>query len=174
MINNGGFSDWVNAVNVIVTDLKAVGIAVTPQDLSQTTYESKLFAGQYQLGYGAESGGPSPYFEMRQWLYSANSAAIGTPAGSNYERYSSQATDALINEFPTTTSLAQQQQIIDKLQLVMLADVPVIPVTESVDWFQYDTSKFTGWPTPGNPYAQPAAYNAPDWEVVMLHLKPVG
>jgi peptide/nickel transport system substrate-binding protein len=54
----------------------------------------------------------------------------------------------------------------------MLKEVPVIPVTESVDWFQYDTSKFTGWPTPLNPYAQPAAYNYPDWAQVMMNLTP--
>jgi peptide/nickel transport system substrate-binding protein len=172
IINNGGFSDWVNAVNVIAADLKAVGISVTPQDLSQTTYEDKLFAGQFQLGYGAETGGPSPYFELRQWLYSANSAPIGTPAGSNFERFSDQAVDNLINEYPTTTSPAEQQSIVDQLEKVMLADVPVIPVTEAVDWFQYDTSKFSGWPTPTDPYAQPAAYNYPDWGQVMLHLTP--
>jgi peptide/nickel transport system substrate-binding protein len=172
IINNGGFSDWVNAVNVIVANLKAIGISVTAQDLSQTSYESKLFAGQFELGYGAETGGPSPYFELRQWLYSANSAPIGTPAGSNFERYSNPATDALINQYPTTTSSATQQQIVDQLEKVMLADVPVIPVTEAVDWFQYDTASFSGWPTPGDPYAQPAAYNYPDWGQVMLHLTP--
>jgi peptide/nickel transport system substrate-binding protein len=172
IINNGGFSDWVNAVNVIVSDLKAVGIQATAQDLSATTYQNDLYSGQYQLGYGSETGGPSPYFELRQWLYSANSAPIGTPAGSNFERYSNPATDKLINEYPTTTSTATQQQIVDELQKVMLTDVPVIPVTESVDWFQYDTSKFSGWPTPSDAYAQPAAYNYPDWAQVMLHLTP--
>ena len=157
---------------MIVADLKAVGIQTTPQDLSSTTYQAKLYAGQYQLGYGSETGGPSPYFEMRQWLYSANSAPIGTAAGSNFERYANKATDALINQYPQTTDPAQQQQIVNKLQLVMLQDVPVIPITESVDWFQYDTSKFSGWPTPSNPYAQPAAYNYPDWAQVMLNLVP--
>ncbi len=174
IINNGGFSDWVNAVNVIVADLKAVGIQATAQDLSQSSYEAKLFAGQFQLGYGAETGGPSPYFELRQWLYSANSAPIGTPAGSNFERYSSQAVDDLINSYPTTTSPAKQQQIVSQLEKVMLEDVPVIPVTEAVDWFQYDTAAFSGWPTPSNQYAQPAAYNYPDWAQVMLHLVPSG
>ncbi|MGI9008032.1 MAG: ABC transporter substrate-binding protein [Streptosporangiaceae bacterium] len=172
LINNGGFSDWVNAVNVITADLKAVGIHISVQDLSSTSYEAKLYAGQYQLGYGAETGGPSPYFELRQWLYSANSAPIGTAAGSNFERYSSKATDALINQFPGTTNPAQQQQIVSKLELVMLQDVPVIPVTEAVDWFQYDTSKFTGWPTPSNPYAQPAPYSYPDWAQLLMHLTP--
>jgi peptide/nickel transport system substrate-binding protein len=52
----------------------------------------------------------------------------------------------------------------------MLADVPIIPTTESVDWFQYNTSDIQGWPTKDNPYAQPAAYNVPDVEQLLLHL----
>lgn len=173
IINNGGFSDWVNAVNVIVDNLKAVGIQVTPQNLSATSYQAKLYAGQYELGYGSETGGPSPYYELRQLLFSANSAPIGTPAGSNFERYSNPKTDALINAYGATTDPAEQKKIVSQLQAVMLNEVPVIPVTESVDWFQYDTSKFSGWPTPSNPYAQPAAYNYPDWAQVMLNLVPM-
>ena len=33
----------------------------------------------------------------------------------------------------------------------MLKDVPVIPMTESVDWFQYNTKDIDGWPTPSKP-----------------------
>jgi peptide/nickel transport system substrate-binding protein len=163
----------VNSVAVIVQDLKNVGIAATPRNLANTTYQTDLITGQYQLAYGSETGGPGPYFELRQWLYSGNSAAIGVAAGSNWERYSNPATDALINAFPQTTNAQTQTQIIDKLQLVMLQDVPVIPVTESVDWFQYNTGSFSGWPSPTNQYAQPAIYNYPDWAQVMLHLTPV-
>ncbi len=54
----------------------------------------------------------------------------------------------------------------------MLRDVPVIPVTESVDWFQYDTGSFGGWPTPSNPYAQPSPYVYPDIGQVLLRLVP--
>jgi peptide/nickel transport system substrate-binding protein len=173
LVNNGGFSDWVAAANVIVTDLKAIGINVTPQNLSQTTYQDDIYTGKYDLGYYAETGGPTPYFELRQWLYSANSAPIGQSAGSNFERYSDPATDALINQYPSTNDPAQQHSIVNQLQKVMLATVPVIPITESVDWFQYSTSTFSGWPTPANPYAQPAAYNYPDWGQVMMTLAPV-
>ena len=45
----------------------------------------------------------------------------------------------------------------------MLDVIPVVPTTESVDWYQYNTQKLTGWPTQEDPYAQPAAYNVPDW-----------
>src|SRR5712691_12630059 len=172
IINNGGFSDWVNAVAVIVADLKAVGIHATAQDLSAATYQAKLYAGQYELGYGSETGGPSPYYELRQWLYSANSAPIGTAAGSNWERYSNKATDALINQYAATTSPATQHAIVNKLALVMLKEVPVIPITESVDWFQYDTGSFTGWVTQSNPYALPAPWQYPDWGRQMMNLAP--
>jgi peptide/nickel transport system substrate-binding protein len=172
IVNNGGFSDWVAAVQTIQQSLKAIGIQITPENVANTTWSTYIYTGKFDLGYYAETGGPSPYYELRQWLYSANSAPIGTAAGSNFERYSNPATDALINEYATTTNPAVQHSIVDQLQKVMLQDVPVIPVTEQVDWFQYDTGSFTGWPTPSDPYAQPAAYDYPDWGQLMLRLAP--
>ena len=99
VLNNGGFSDWVAAMQVITADLKAVGIQLTPDNVAYTTWQSDTYTGKFQLAYYAETGGPSPYYELRQWLYSANSAPIGTAAGSNWERYSNPAADKLINEY---------------------------------------------------------------------------
>jgi peptide/nickel transport system substrate-binding protein len=172
VVNNGGFSDWVAAMLTIQQSLKAVGIEIKPENVAYSTWQSDIFTGKFDLGYYAETGGPSPYYELRQWLYSANSAPIGTAAGSNFSRYSNPAVDNLINQYATTTSAATQHSIVDQLQKVMLTDLPVIPVTEQVDWFQYDTGSFSGWPSPSNPYAQPAAYNYPDWGQLMLHLTP--
>jgi peptide/nickel transport system substrate-binding protein len=172
VINIGGYSDWVASMQVIQQDLKAVGIQITPNNLSQNDFLSRLYNGDYQLAYNNQQGGPSPYYEYRQWLYSANSAPIGKQASSNWERYSNPATDQLINQYATTTSQAQQQQIVDQLQQVLLKDVPFIPVTEEVAWYQYNTSKFSGWVTQGDPYAVPAAYFYPDMGQVLLHLAP--
>ena len=172
VINIGGYSDWVASMQVIQQDLKAVGIQLTTDNLSQNDFLSRLYNGDYQLAYNNQQGGPSPYYEYRQWLYSANSAPIGKQAASNWERYSNPATDALINRYATTTSQAQQQQIVDQLQQVLLKDVPFIPVTEEVAWYQYNTAKFSGWVTQSNPYAVPAAYFYPDMGQVLLHLAP--
>jgi peptide/nickel transport system substrate-binding protein len=172
IINNGGFSDWVAAVNILQASLQAVGIQLTPKNLAAPAYQAALYNGNYQLAYGSETGGPTPYYELRQWLYSANSAPIGQAAGSNFERYSSSSTDALINSYGATASTSQQHAIVSKLELVMLQDVPVIPVTESVDWYQYSTASFKGWVTQTNPYAQPAAYSYPDWGQMMMQVGP--
>jgi hypothetical protein len=49
LLNNAGFSDWVSAVNVIESDLRAVGIQVTPDNLSGSTYSTDIADGRFQL-----------------------------------------------------------------------------------------------------------------------------
>ena len=103
-------------------------------------------------------------------LYSKNSAPIGKQANSNYERYSNPAVDALFDQYADGRRRATQVSLIKQIEAAMLKDVPVIPVTEPVDWFQYNTADLQGWPTAADPYAQPAAFNVPDVEQVLLHL----
>jgi peptide/nickel transport system substrate-binding protein len=174
VINIGDYSDFVASLAVVTAEFKAVGIGLTVQNLSNNAFNDALFNGKYQLAYYYETGGPTPYYEMRQLLLSANSAPIGKSASSNFERYSSPATDALLNSYASADTAAQQQQIVNQLQQVLLKDVPVIPLTESVDWYEYNTGAFSGWATPGNPYAQPGPALAPDFGWVLLHLKPTG
>jgi peptide/nickel transport system substrate-binding protein len=174
VMNVGGYSDWVASMSVIVSDLKAVGIQVTPENLSSSDLETNMFSGKFQLAYYDQTGGPTPEYELRQWLFSGNTAPIGKDASTDWERYSNPATDKLFEQYATTTSAATQHQIVDKLQQVMLSDVPFIPVTQEVDWFQYNTSDFTGWPTKSDPYALPAIYAYPDMGQVLLHVAPKG
>jgi peptide/nickel transport system substrate-binding protein len=124
------------------------------------------------LAYNAETGGPTPFYELRQILFSANSAPIGTAAASNWERYSNPATDALLAQYGTTTSASLQKSIVAKLENVMVAQAPVIPVLEEVDWFQYNPTTINNFPTSTNPYAQPGLYNQPDWGYVLDKLAP--
>jgi peptide/nickel transport system substrate-binding protein len=172
VINIGGYSDWVASMSVVQQELKAAGILITPQNLAQNDFTSRLYSGNFQLAYYDQPGGPTPYYEFRQWLYSKNSAPIGKNASTNWERYINPATDKLLDDYAVTTDSATQHQIVDQLQQVLLTDVPYIPVTTSVNWFQYNTATFTGWPTPSDPYALPAAYAFPDMGQVLLHLSP--
>jgi peptide/nickel transport system substrate-binding protein len=173
VLNIGDYSDWVASMQVIQQELKAVGISLTPDNLSGTDFDADVYFGKFQLAYyDQQTFGPSPYYELNNWLNSANTAPIGKSAGSNYERYSNPNTDKLLNEYATTTDPATQQSILNQIQQVMTTDVPIIPVVEAVDWYQYDTGPFSGWPTPSNPYAQPSAYSYPDNEQVLLRLAP--
>ena len=142
--------------------------------MAATNFYTDVYDGNFQLAYNVENGGPAPFYEFRQWLFSKNSAPIGTAASSNWERFNSPSVDALLNQYTSTTSTATQHSILAQLEKVMTTQVPVIPVLEEVDWFQYNSKAYTGFPSPTNEYAQPGLYNIPDWGVVLLHLKPLG
>jgi peptide/nickel transport system substrate-binding protein len=165
-----GYSDWDASLQLITQQLKAIGIGVTVEDENSGPYTADLQSGHFQLAYAGSGGpapspGPSPYYELRGLLYSGN---IGS---TNYARYKNSSTDALFNAYPAD-SPAKQIQVIHQIQKVMVSQVPLIPVTEGVDWYQYDTTAFTGWPTPSDPYAQPSPYQSPDLAVVLTHLVP--
>lgn len=172
IIDVNGNTDWVASVNIIKGELQNLGITLNVENLSSNAYDSDLFTGNFDLAYGSEASGPSPYYELRNTLYSGDTAPIGQSAPSNYERWKDPQTDAALNSYAQTTSVSQQKADLQQIEKIMLEDVPVIPVTEGVAWFQYDTGAFSGWPTKSNPYADPAPYATPDWEVVLLHLKP--
>jgi peptide/nickel transport system substrate-binding protein len=159
-----GYTDWDSSIQVIQQELKAAGIEVSNIiDEDSGTYTTDLQGGNFELAYGEETGGPLPYYELRQMLLGSN---IGS---TNYSRYKSDATDALFNKYPAS-SAADQMTIIHQIESVMANDVPVIPVTEGVDWYQYDTTNIGGWPTPDDPYALPAVWALPDNGVVLTHL----
>ena len=116
------------------------------------------------------SPGPTPYYELRNTLHSGTTAAIGATANGDYGRYNNPAVDTLFDQFGATTDAAKQHDLIKQVEAIMLEDVPVIPVVEGVAWYQYSTKDFAGWPTPEDPYAAPAPWNLPDWEIVLTHL----
>jgi peptide/nickel transport system substrate-binding protein len=170
VISITGYTDWDASLAVIKQQLAPIGIQITVNDLAQQTFDTRLFNGDYDLAYYAEpNSGPSPYYEMRQLMYSKNSAPLGKPAASNYERYNNPQVDALIDQYATADD-ATQVSIVKQLAAFWLKDIPMIPTTESVDWFQYNTADILGWPTQTNPYAEPSAYRAIDAEQVILHL----
>lgn len=176
IINIAGYTDWVTSVQVIQDNLKQAGIELKAQNLESNAYFDKLLTGEFQLAYGSlnTSPGPTPYYELRNTLHSGTSAPVGATAAGDYGRYSNPAVNSLLDQFAGTTGLAEQHDLMNQVEAIMLEDVPVIPVTEGVAWYEYSTKDFAGWPTPQDPYAAPAPWNLPDWEVVLTHLYKTG
>jgi peptide/nickel transport system substrate-binding protein len=163
-----GYTDWDSSLQVIQQELQAAGIEVKVVDEDNgSVYVPNLQAGKFTMAYGEETGGPVPYYELRQMLFSGN---VGS---TNYSRYNSASTDALFNQY-ASASPSQQVQIIHQISSVMTSEIPFVPVTEGVDWYQYDTTNIGGWPTPSDPYAQPPVWALPDNGVVLTHLFPLG
>ena len=168
--NTTGYSDWDADLQVVKQELANIGINLTTEDEAGNTFTSDLQDGNFQLAFYGPPGGPTPYYELHQMLDSANYAAVGTTAQGDYGRYKNPAVDQLFGQYAAATSQATQEAAMKQIETYMINDVPLIPVIEAVDWYQYSTADLVGWPSAGDPYAQPAPWNWPDVEQVLLHL----
>ncbi len=116
--------------------------------------------------------GPTPYYYYEPLL---NSTHIGGANATNWEHWNDPKTDQLLNQYASTSDPNVQKQAIQGLSDIMADQLPVIPVLDAIQFFEYTTVNWTGWPTPQNPYAIGSAYPlaAGDNEQVVLHLTPV-
>ena len=171
----GAYSDSVAAAQIMAEQLKAVGFDARSEPLAGNLYSTRVANGDFTLAWSQVSGSTSPYYEYRNLLHSANSAPIGKPALSNYQRWIDPATDKLLDDYGSTRDLAKQRSIINKIQEIMVDKVPVIPVLQGVVWNEWSDKQFVGWATKTNPYINPCVYCTQDmgFGVVLtrLHLR---
>ncbi len=169
-----GFTDWITDCQLMATELKAVGIKVNVNVIAFDAYYNALQNGTYDMALLWTLPGPTPYYLYDALLRSTNSAPIGQPASSNYERWNDPNTDALLNQYASSSDPTVQKQAIIGIEKVMVEQMPSIPLMDEPYWYQYNTSKFVGWPDQQHPFAAPGTAIYPDIEYVVLNLHPAG
>ena len=115
VINIGDYSDWVASMQVIQQNLKAVGIQVTPDNLTNTDFTAALYTGKFQLAYyDQQTFGPEPVLRAAELAGLGDTAPIGKTATTNYERYSNPADGQAVHPVrvapPPTTRAALDHQ----------------------------------------------------------------
>lgn len=167
-----GFTDWISGAQIIAANLKALGVEVNVNTISQDDWQNNLNMGSFDISLCWTNPGPSPYFLYDALLRTTNSAPIGQTANSNYERWNDPAIDKLLDQFAQTNDIATQQQAMAGVEQVMVEQLPSIPLLNEPYWYEYNTSSFVGWPDAQHLYAEPSPYSYPDNEMVLLHLQP--
>jgi peptide/nickel transport system substrate-binding protein len=165
-----GWTDWVTACQLMAGNLKAIGIDATVNAVGFNQYITALSQGSFDSAISWTSTGPTPYFLYNSLLSSSYTAPIGAQATSNFERWNDPATDRLLTQYASSVDPAIQQQALAGLQQIMVEQVPSIPLVYGATWYEYNTSRFVGWPDQSHPYAVPAPYSAPDSEIVALNI----
>ena len=169
IVDPSSYADYITDDQIIARELKAIGIQATVSGVSVGAWTSDMQDGNFQLTTDYSNIGPSPYYVYQGWLDSSLTAPVGKAASGDWGRWQNAATQKYLNTYRTGTTDAQRTAALQGLEGIMVNYEPVIPLVYSAVWFQYDTSTFTGWPTPSNPYAlgEPAGNEA---EIVVLHL----
>ena len=168
-----GWTDFISMAETISQELKPIGIRTTVVQEPYATYASSLGTGHYDMAISwGNDANATPYYLYYYLLSSKESAAPGKTANTNWERWSSPATDAALSSYASTSDLAVQKQDMVTIEKAVLSQVPVVALTARPNWSNFSTKTFAGWPTAADPYNNS---EAPDLygggaELVYLHV----
>src|SRR5690606_19319307 len=80
----------------------------------------------------------------------------------------------LLGQYTQVSDADEQKAIMDEIQMIVAEAMPVIPVYNSPSFYQYNTSRFTGWASAEDPKYSPVVSNAnPSRLLQLLDLEPV-
>lgn len=169
-----GWSDWVSACQIMAQGMKAIGINATVKPYDFSTWYDKVSKGQFDMSIGWSSGGATPFNYYRGQMSQRSSKPIGESAGENWQRYVSKPGDDLLTQFAAISDAAKAKDIATKLQQTFASEAPAVPLFPGPSWYEYNNSRFTGWPTKDNPYAVGSWFSqgTPEQLIVMTTVKP--
>jgi peptide/nickel transport system substrate-binding protein len=167
------FTDYYTDIKLIATQLNALGFDVTADgeaggygpwntDVQNGNFDAVLHW----------SAGSLPYTNYQQWLDSAATSPIGTPASGNWGRFKDPAAQTALSQLAAATTTTAQQAAVGSLQQIMATQVPEAPLLYGAEWAEWSTKNYVGWPSQSNNYADIGPTNNQDVEFVVLHLTP--
>jgi peptide/nickel transport system substrate-binding protein len=166
------YTDFITDDQIIASELKSVGMDVTVTGTSVQAWTTDLQTGHFQAIAHWGNGGPTPYYLYDNWLDTNLTAPVGKTATGDYERFYSAKAEADLKQFAGTDNTTTQLGDVVSMEKIVATQLPVIPLFYGVAWFEYNTGKFKGWPSPSDPYA-PGEPSGPFNEITVLHLSPV-
>jgi peptide/nickel transport system substrate-binding protein len=166
--NPSSFSDYAAGDAMIAQWLRKAGINATFVGQSVTAWSSDIASGNFQLTQHWSQTSVAPYQLYNDWL---NSAQATSNAAGDFERLRDPSVDAMLNKLAGASTVTEQQTAVAPIEQYVAANLPIIPTVYGVVFDEYNTGKFTGWPSEANPY-QSGSPNTPTNEVVILHLRP--
>ena len=162
LIVPSGWTDWISAAQIIAQNMKDLGIQITLTTPDETTDIETVEKGNFQWAILWGSGGPTPYNFYRGQMSSVTIQPVGDVANENFLRYVNSQADTLLENFAKTSDINQQKQIMAQIEAIFVDQAPALPLFPGPDWYEYTTTRFTGFPTADNPYAPGVPYpNSP-------------
>jgi len=140
IVVQAGRADDELAEQVIIAQLKAIGIAAKPDNKTGVAYRQARYKGDYDLLYG-------------RWITSADpvySVFYGTKGPNNGQGYSNPKLDDVFAKLEHTLDPAERKTYAAEMQRIIAEDVPSIPLTTNVAVIAKTTKLQNFVPNPTN------------------------
>jgi peptide/nickel transport system substrate-binding protein len=164
------YSDYALDDQLMANQLKAAHINATFDGLSDNAWYADLADGKFGSATSHWSNtNIVPYGQYDGWL---DSALDTSNASGDFEGLKNPTVDKELLALAGQTSAKGQLKALAPIEQYVASQLPVIPTVYGAAFDEYNTSSYSGWPTPTNAY-ESGSPNTPTNEVVVLHLKPV-
>jgi peptide/nickel transport system substrate-binding protein len=163
-----GWSDWEAIVNLVVSQLRAVGIDVREGFVDGSQYWPALPSGQFDIIMRKPPVAVTaslPWNRFNAVMSSRNWRPVGdgNSMNENEGRYNNpnspdynKRVDDLLDIIPLMVDKDSLKAAYAELNNIFLSDQPVIPVCHlPEEYYQFSTKVWAGWPTEKNPFAPP-------------------
>jgi peptide/nickel transport system substrate-binding protein len=142
-----GWTDWMEAIDLISQSAKTAGIHITVSYPSYNDLVSKRDSGNFDLVLNNDqqlSDSPYTYY---YWLF--HEPILASQTFSNYARLDDPAAWKLVQQLDQTSSTdtAAMKSVMSKLETAALQNMATIPMWYNGAWAQYNTTCWTGWPS---------------------------
>ena len=164
------YADFIDITQMLEEQFADIGVDLTAQGVSVESYTDARGSGNFDLTLASPGAGQTPY-DLFQSMMSAEHLTDDIIVA-NYGRYDDQDAEEALAQYRATEDDETRQEALEDLQTVMMEDVPVIPLLQAGNWFNYNTSRWTGFPDENDPYAFGAPNWIPDILIVLQNLEP--
>ena len=168
----GGFSDWVRATQVIARGLRAVGVDARMKAHDFNAWYEQVQDGDFALAIGWAEPYPTPYGYYRAMMSTETVKPVGVAAPENWHRFGLARADELLRGLEVTADPAEELRLTAELERLFVASAPAIPLFPGPLWGAYNSTRFTGFPDAGDPYAPLSPNLAPQALLVLTRLEP--
>ena len=164
------WTDWIDTVNIAVDNMKAVGIDAKIETPEEAVWTQSLIEGKFDGAINSLPASASPYYPYKRAFTAADKGKTRFTA----QRWFNPEVEDLVKEFTQTADLDKQKEAMNKAQRIVAENMPLAPVFNNPNWYQYNTTRFTGWSTKDNAFANPSiTRNNPARLLNLLALRPV-
>jgi peptide/nickel transport system substrate-binding protein len=174
-----GWTDWEDAITIVVSNTRTAGFDLYTDFPGFMEVWSKLQVGDFDLClfYIHGSGTASPWQRFRDMLDDRGVPPIGQPAYWNYGRFSDPAVPALLDQAGAATDPISVKDVYDQLDRIFMDNAVGIPLMyRPGDFYEFNTTYWTNFPTDANPSAPPmfngagveVLYRISPWNIVFL------
>ncbi|WP_299021356.1 ABC transporter substrate-binding protein [uncultured Photobacterium sp.] len=166
-----GWSDFNTTSLLLAEMLGDIGIRIRPQQTEFSEFAERLTNGDYMSAITNYPQGLTPF----KYFDTAFNSLYQAPQYPRYAMhfYRNPRVDTLLAQFPTVSNARKRLAIIHELNNIIARKQVTVPLYNTVQFYQYNTQRFTGWFDKENPDASPLVWpQTPERLLHVLTLRP--